>query len=111
MAYQRLRRDALDAERQEIIRLRNTGAINDELMHRIERDLETLENMYPVPAGTKGLDTSKLGHRLNPLAVRARTHGLGQSNDGTPIAAALRSSVNAAMNDRLPEHVKRKRWR
>ena len=40
MAYQRLRREVLDAERQEIIRLRNTGAINDELMHRIERDLD-----------------------------------------------------------------------
>jgi CPA1 family monovalent cation:H+ antiporter len=40
MAYQRLRREVLDAERQEIIRLRNTGAINDEVMHRIERDLD-----------------------------------------------------------------------
>jgi CPA1 family monovalent cation:H+ antiporter len=40
MAFQRLRREVLDAERQEIIRLRNTGAINDEVMHRIERDLD-----------------------------------------------------------------------
>ena len=40
MAYQRLRREVLDAERQEIIRLRNTGAINDEVMHRIGRDLD-----------------------------------------------------------------------
>ena len=40
MAYQRLRREVLDAERQEIIRLRNTGTINDQLMHRIERDLD-----------------------------------------------------------------------
>lgn len=40
VAYQRLRREVLDAERQEIVRLRNTGAINDELMRRIERDLD-----------------------------------------------------------------------
>jgi monovalent cation/hydrogen antiporter len=39
-AYQRLRREILDAEREEIVRLRNTGAINDQLMHRIERDLD-----------------------------------------------------------------------
>lgn len=39
-AYQRLRREVLDAERAEIIRLRNRGAITDETMRRIERDLD-----------------------------------------------------------------------
>lgn len=39
-AYQRLRAKVLAAERAEIIRLRNTGAINDEIMRRIERDLD-----------------------------------------------------------------------
>jgi monovalent cation/hydrogen antiporter len=39
-AYQRLRRLALDAEREEIVRLRNQGRISDEIMHRVERDLD-----------------------------------------------------------------------
>jgi monovalent cation/hydrogen antiporter len=39
-AYQRLRRLALDAERQEIVSLRNQGRINDTIMHRVERDLD-----------------------------------------------------------------------
>jgi CPA1 family monovalent cation:H+ antiporter len=40
LAYQRLRREVLNAERAEIIRLRNQGFINDEEMRRIERDLD-----------------------------------------------------------------------
>lgn len=40
MAYQRLRREVLEAERGEIIRMRNQGVITDEIMRRIERDLE-----------------------------------------------------------------------
>lgn len=39
-AYQRLRRKVLEAEREEIIRLRNRGAITDEIMRRVERDLD-----------------------------------------------------------------------
>ncbi len=39
-AYQRLRREILEAERGEIIRLRNRGAITDDTMRRIERDLD-----------------------------------------------------------------------
>lgn len=39
-AYQRLRREVLGAERQEIIRLRGSGAIPDDVMRRIERDLD-----------------------------------------------------------------------
>jgi CPA1 family monovalent cation:H+ antiporter len=39
-AYQRLRREVLEAERTEIIRLRGDGFISDEVMHRIERDLD-----------------------------------------------------------------------
>jgi CPA1 family monovalent cation:H+ antiporter len=39
-AYQRLRREVLDAERSEIVRQRNRGLITDEIMRRIERDLD-----------------------------------------------------------------------
>jgi CPA1 family monovalent cation:H+ antiporter len=39
-AYQRLRRVVLDAERAEIIRQRNRGDITDDIMRRIERDLD-----------------------------------------------------------------------
>jgi CPA1 family monovalent cation:H+ antiporter len=40
IAYQRLRRKILEAERAEIIRLRNQGRINDDIMRRVERDLD-----------------------------------------------------------------------
>jgi CPA1 family monovalent cation:H+ antiporter len=39
-AYQRLRRTVLEAERAEIIRQRNRGLITDDIMRRIERDLD-----------------------------------------------------------------------
>jgi Na+/H+ antiporter len=38
--YQRLVREALEAQRRKIVELRNAGIINDEVMHRIERDLD-----------------------------------------------------------------------
>ena len=40
LAYQRLRREALEAERATILELRNRGVINDEVWRRIERDLD-----------------------------------------------------------------------
>lgn len=39
-AYQRLRREVIDAERRELIRLRDIGFITAEVQHRIERDLD-----------------------------------------------------------------------
>jgi len=39
-AYQRLRREALQAERRELIRLRDIGFIHTDVLHRIERDLD-----------------------------------------------------------------------
>lgn len=39
-AYQRLRRELLDAERQAVLSLRREGRINDEAMNRIQRDLD-----------------------------------------------------------------------
>src|SRR6266516_7890147 len=41
--YQRLRRELLEAERSEIVRLRRAGVINDDAMRRLQRDLD-LEN-------------------------------------------------------------------
>jgi monovalent cation/hydrogen antiporter len=40
VAYQRLRRKVLEAERAEIIRARNRGDITDDIMRRLERDLD-----------------------------------------------------------------------
>jgi Na+/H+ antiporter len=40
LAYQRLVRELLEAQRREIVRLRNQGQISNEVMHRIERDLD-----------------------------------------------------------------------
>jgi CPA1 family monovalent cation:H+ antiporter len=39
-AYQRLRRQVLEAERQEVVRLRNEGRIDEQAMRRVERDLD-----------------------------------------------------------------------
>jgi Na+/H+ antiporter len=41
--YQRLQREALDAERQTIIRLRNERVISDDALRRIQRDLDLAE--------------------------------------------------------------------
>jgi CPA1 family monovalent cation:H+ antiporter len=38
--YQRLIREVLQAQRERVLALRNEGRINDEIMHRIERDLD-----------------------------------------------------------------------
>jgi monovalent cation/hydrogen antiporter len=46
--YQRLRRKLLEAERAEVIRLRNQGKINDEIMRRIERDLDLEDTRLEV---------------------------------------------------------------
>jgi Na+/H+ antiporter len=40
LAYQRLVRELLEAQRGAIVRLRNQGAISNEVMHRIERELD-----------------------------------------------------------------------
>jgi CPA1 family monovalent cation:H+ antiporter len=39
-AYQRLVRELLEAQRQAIVRLRNQGEISNDVMHRIERELD-----------------------------------------------------------------------
>ena len=40
VAYQTLVRELLEAQRTEIVRLRNAGEISNELMHRLERELD-----------------------------------------------------------------------
>ena len=40
VAYQTIVREVLEAQRAEIVRLRNEGTISNELMHRLERELD-----------------------------------------------------------------------
>ena len=40
LAYQTLVREVLEAQRREIVRLRNEGTISNEVMHRLERELD-----------------------------------------------------------------------
>jgi Na+/H+ antiporter len=47
-AYQRLMRDLLRAQRTTLIQLRNEGRIGDEVMHRIERDLDLEESRLEI---------------------------------------------------------------
>ena len=39
-AYQTIVREVLEAQRAEVVRLRNEGTISNEVMHRIERELD-----------------------------------------------------------------------
>jgi CPA1 family monovalent cation:H+ antiporter len=39
-AYQTMVRAVLDAQREELVRLRDSGAISNEVMHRLERELD-----------------------------------------------------------------------
>ncbi len=43
-AYQRLQREILAAERQTLLELRNEGRITNEVMRRVERDLDLEES-------------------------------------------------------------------
>ncbi len=51
MTYQRLQREALQAERSAVIGLRNQGEINDEVLRRIERELDLEEQRFAGEAG------------------------------------------------------------
>jgi CPA1 family monovalent cation:H+ antiporter len=46
--YQRLLREILEAQRRRVVELRNEGRINDEIMRRIERDLDLEDNRLEV---------------------------------------------------------------
>jgi CPA1 family monovalent cation:H+ antiporter len=47
-AYQRLRRQLLDAERHAVVEMRNTGEISDDVMRRVERDLDLEDSRLDV---------------------------------------------------------------
>jgi monovalent cation/hydrogen antiporter len=48
LAYQQLVRELLEAQRREIVRLRNQGEISNEVMHRIERDLDLEDSRLEI---------------------------------------------------------------
>jgi monovalent cation/hydrogen antiporter len=48
LAYQRLQREILEAQRRRVVELRNQGRINDEVMHRIERDLDLEDSRLEI---------------------------------------------------------------
>jgi Na+/H+ antiporter len=47
-AYQRLMIELLEAQRQRLVKMRDDGSIGDEVMHRIERDLDLEESRLEV---------------------------------------------------------------
>jgi monovalent cation/hydrogen antiporter len=47
-AYQRLMVELLDAQRQRLVEMRDNGKIGDEVMHRIERDLDLEESRLEI---------------------------------------------------------------
>jgi Na+/H+ antiporter len=48
LAYQRLVRELLEAQRRAIIQLRNQGAIGTDVMHRVERDLDLEDSRLEI---------------------------------------------------------------
>jgi Na+/H+ antiporter len=48
LAYQRVVRELIDAQRLAIVRLRNEGAISNDVMHRIERDLDLEDSRLEI---------------------------------------------------------------
>ena len=46
--FQRLRRELLDAERDAVLALRNEGVITEEVMHRVQRDLDLEDSRLDV---------------------------------------------------------------
>jgi Na+/H+ antiporter len=48
LAYQRARRELLEAERSAIVELRNEGRIAEEVMHRLQRDLDLEDSRLDV---------------------------------------------------------------
>ena len=48
LAYQRLRRELLEAERSAVVGLRNEGRISDDVMRRVERDLDLEDSRLDV---------------------------------------------------------------
>jgi monovalent cation/hydrogen antiporter len=48
LAYQRLLRELLEAQRQAIVRLRNQGQISNDVMHRIERELDLEDSRLEI---------------------------------------------------------------
>jgi Na+/H+ antiporter len=46
--YQRLRRELLEAERAAVVALRRNGQISDEVMHRVERDLDLEDSRLEI---------------------------------------------------------------
>jgi monovalent cation/hydrogen antiporter len=48
LAYQRLVRELLEVQRREIVRLRNQGEISNEVLRRIERDLDLEDSRLEI---------------------------------------------------------------
>jgi monovalent cation/hydrogen antiporter len=48
LAYQRMVRELLEAQRRAIVRLRNEGVISNDVMHRVERDLDLEDSRLEI---------------------------------------------------------------
>jgi hypothetical protein len=57
--YRRLRLAALEAERKEILRLRDEEVVSDDLMRRVQRDLDLEQMLLESPEGPEGDETEE----------------------------------------------------
>jgi len=75
MSYQQLQREALQTERSAVIGLRNRGEINDEILRRIERELDLEEQRL---AGEAGMRIQHECCRLTNMSVAATSKLIAQ---------------------------------
>jgi hypothetical protein len=66
-------RELLEAQRREIVRLRNQGEISDEVMHRIERYLDLEDSR---------LSRASWGRSGHPLVIPPCRNAAGQERTG-----------------------------
>ena len=48
LAYQQLMRELIDAQRRALVQLRKEGAVNDEIMRRVQRELDLEEQRLEI---------------------------------------------------------------
>ena len=83
--YRRLMREMIEAQRSALVQLRNQGAIGDEVLHRIESQLDLDEARPP-----------RSGRRLWKTASGACTLGLGLAVVGLAVGCRKAESAAAA---------------
>lgn len=94
--------EATEAQREELLRLHHEGKIDDEIVHRIERDLDETElrlqtRVETLPARASVNDQamlSRCNHRQQSMQKLPKDHRINFLNDQSPVRP-MRSTTSA----------------